>query len=259
MYLLILLAVSLLISSIGFIKYIYFLSVGYGLAVAGLGATMLILFKGSAGEKLLCILLMIYGLRLSGFLLYREFRTGSYKKTFTELMKSESRMPLFVKVVMWISVAILYVMQVSPVYFRMAKPHTGNIGMIIGIIVMVLGIIIESLADYQKSAAKKIAPQSFVDTGLYRYVRCPNYFGEILFWTGVLISGAGALVGWQWLMAVFGYVAIVYIMLGGARRLEIKQDARYGDDMDYRLYVSKTPIIIPGLPLYHLRDMTFLK
>ena len=45
----------------------------------------------------------------------------------------------------------------------------------------------------QKNNAKKINSKRFVDTGLYRFVRCPNYLGEMIFWTGILMSGFGAL------------------------------------------------------------------
>lgn len=256
---LILVSVSLLISSIGFYKFIYFLSVGYGLAVAGLGLAMLVMFKMTLGEAILCLLLVIYGIRLGGFLLYRELRTGSYKKTFEEANASGDRMPLFVKVIMWLMVAILYVMQVSPIYFRLISQRQNVFTLVAGMIITVAGVLIESLADHQKSQAKAVAPHRFVDSGLYKIVRCPNYFGEIVFWTGVLVSGFGVLPLGELLIGLVGYLSIVYIMLGGARRLEIKQDARYGEDPDYRRYVSQTPVIFPGIPLYHLRPYTFLK
>ena len=58
----------------------------------------------------------------------------------------------------------------------------------LGIAIMALAILGESTADKQKSAAKKINPKRFCDTGLYKYVRCPNYFSEVLFWIGVTVS-----------------------------------------------------------------------
>jgi protein-S-isoprenylcysteine O-methyltransferase Ste14 len=69
----------------------------------------------------------------------------------------------------------------------------------------------------------------------------------------VFISGITAYktVG-QWIMAVFAYIAIVYIMFNGAQRLEKRQMARYGNDTAYNEYANKTPIIIPLLPIYHL-------
>ena len=89
--------------------------------------------------------------------------------------------------------------------------------------------------------------------GLYKLVRCPNYLGEILFWTGMLVGSLNILSGvGQWLTAILGYVCIVLIMFNGAQRLEKRQSARYGNDPAYRLYADKTPILIPFIPLYHL-------
>ena len=89
--------------------------------------------------------------------------------------------------------------------------------------------------------------------GLYKICRCPNYFGEIIFWTGVFLSSVTTLTGFfQWLFASLAYVSIVYIMINGAQRLEKRQNKRYGAMQEYRDYVSKTPILLPLLPIYTL-------
>lgn len=124
---------------------------------------------------------------------------------------------------------------------------------------MFCGILLESSADLQKSAAKKKNPRRFCDKGLFRMVRCPNYLGEVLFWTGVLVSGCTSLTGvWQWVAAILGYVCIVYIMFGGARRLELRQNRNYGNDPQYQAYVKKTPILLPLIPLYSVADVKWL-
>ena len=89
--------------------------------------------------------------------------------------------------------------------------------------------------------------------GLYRIVRCPNYLGEIIFWTGVFIGGFSTYSGFgQWLVAIIAYVAIVYIMFNGAQRLEKRQMGRYKGNEEYNEYADKTPIILPFVPIYHL-------
>jgi len=50
---------------------------------------------------------------------------------------------------------------------------------------------------------------------------------------------------WQWIAAATGYICIVYIMFGGARRLELRQNRNYGEDPEYQAYVKKTPILLP--------------
>ena len=136
------------------------------------------------------------------------------------------------------------------------KPDTA---LWVGVVIMAAGIVLELIADMQKTAAKKKNSRRFVDTGLYRLVRCPNYLGELLLWLGVLVSGITALQGvWQWVLAVLGFILISWIMFSGARRLEIRQDKNYGDDPEYQEYVKSVPIIIPFIPLYSVKKYKFL-
>ena len=224
----IILAVCALMCSIGFYKFVYFLSVGYGFAVTGAGIAILLLYGKtlSIWTILMCVLFVIYGIRLGGFLLIREIKSASYRKTLDHATKTEKPMPIFVKATIWVCVSVMYVLQVSPVFYRAANGDTANIFAIIGTIIMAIAILIESLADKQKSAAKKLNPNRFCDTGLYTIVRCPNYLGEVLFWTGVLISGIGAVKGLQWIIAILGYILIVYVMLSGAKRLELRHNKK---------------------------------
>ena len=253
------LLIALVLCAIGFVQYVYFFSVGYGLAIAGVALALLIAFgRGIAAVPgVLCILLLAYGLRLGGYLLYRELKSAAYKR----LLKDETQknVPVFVKVSIWLACGALYMCMTAPVLFRLRK-GLGNDGfVIVGTALAACGIAMEALADLQKSRAKKANPGRFVSTGLYRFVRCPNYFGELTLWTGVFISGFNACAGaGDWLVAVVGYLGIVYVMFSGARRLELRQERNYGADPEYRAYVKKTPIIVPFLPIYTVKDHKWL-
>ena len=255
------LAVCAVLSAVGFYKFVYFLSVGYGFAVCGAGAAMLVM-SGAAMDiwgVLLCVLFMVCGVRLGGFLLWREVKSASYRKTLSAATGDGKPMPVFVKAAIWVCVAVMYTMQVSPVFYRVQAGAQGGAAAPVGAAVMAVALVIERLADKQKSAAKQKAPGRFCDSGLYKLVRCPNYFGELLFWTGVLISGFGALRGAvQWTVALIGYILIVYVMFSGAKRLELRQNKSYGQDEAYRAYVARTPIILPLVPLYHLENVKFI-
>jgi steroid 5-alpha reductase family enzyme len=162
-------------------------------------------------------------------------------------------MPVFVLATIWVSVAVLYTAQVSPMLFRFNNASEDVIVPVIGFAISIFGLILESIADKQKSAQKKERPDMVATKGLYKMCRCPNYLGEILFWTGVFVSGVTTYTGiGQWITAVLAYICIVYIMFNGAQRLEKRQMARYGDNAEYNAYADKTPIIIPLLPIYHL-------
>ena len=258
---LVLLGTSLLVSSMGFKNYVWFISLGYGFSIAAEGIAMLIMYgKGlTVGTVLLCALFIAYGLRLSGYLAIREAKSASYKKHMTGEIKDGKHIPFGVKCAIWVTCALLYVTQVLPAFYRLANAAADNVMVYVGAGVMLLGLVLESAADIQKNNAKKKNPRRFVDTGLYRIVRCPNYLGEMIFWTGVLLSGIGAMSGfWQWLLAAIGYVGIIFVMFSGARRLELRQNKNYGDDPEYQAYVKRVPILLPLIPLYSVAKYKFL-
>lgn len=259
-YLLILLILSLIASACGFRKYVYFISIGYGAAVALIGAGLLVLFHRdlTIGTLLQSVLFIAYGCRLAGYLTYREVRTG-YNRRMKGEIKSGKDISLAGKLGIWISAAILYVLETSPVLFRIRSGKGTDALCIIGFCLSLTGLILETTADLQKNAAKKVNPRRFVDTGLFRWVRCPNYFGEMTFWTGVFVSGITIYHGfWQWTAAILGYAGIIYVMFGGARRLEIRQDKNYGSDPEYQKYKASTPIMIPFIPLYSVKEHKWL-
>ena len=82
MHLLIVFLTALIIASVGFIMYVYFFSVGYGFSIAGIGIVLLIMLRTNVTPVtfIMCLLFIIYGARLGGYLLYRELKSTAYKK-----------------------------------------------------------------------------------------------------------------------------------------------------------------------------------
>lgn len=261
--LLILFIVSLAVSAVGWKYFIYFFSIGYG--VAALAVTMLVMFGASLSwpAAVLCVLLIAFGFRLGTYLFLRERKAAAYRKILYDPSLQQKK-PVGVVLTVWLFCAILYVLQVSPVFFRLQNMANGvevsNLWAWTGSAVILCGILLETGADAQKSAAKKRNAKRFVDTGLYRVVCCPNYLGEVVIWTGVLLSGIGTgMSWWQWLSAAIGWLGIVYVMFSGARRLELRQNETYGADPEYQSYVKKTPILLPFIPLYSVLKYKWLQ
>ena len=258
MYFWVLFAAAMLASALGFKKFIWFISVGYGLSIVGEGLVMLALFgeRLDAGTALASALFVLHGCRLGGYLACREALSASYNEHMDGEIKQD--VPLFVKIVMWAICGLLYVLQVTPVFYRLYNGAGSNVWTYIGVAVMLCGVALESVADLQKSAAKKLDPWRFVDTGLYRLVRCPNYLGELLFWTGAVLSGIGGVHGWQWLPVFIGCAGIIFVMFCGTRRLELRQNKNYGQDPEYQKYVKSVPILLPFVPLYSVEKYKWL-
>ena len=264
-YLLILLLVSLAVSALGWVYFIYFFSLGYGFGISALAIAIAVIFRNvlTIPTAFLCVIMFIFGMRLGLYLATREKRSAEYKKILYGPDAAKKK-PLFVVITVWIFCALLYVGQVSPVAFYLANAADGvvvnELWAWIGAGLMALGVILESVADAQKKAAKKINHNRYVDTGLYRIVRCPNYLGELVIWTGSLVVCIGASCSvWQWIIAAIGYIGIVYVMFGGARRLELRQAVTYGNDPEFQEYIKKTPILLPFVPIYTLIKYEWLK
>lgn len=121
----------------------------------------------------------------------------------------------------------------------------------LGLGVYLLGLGIESLADYQldQFLARKRAgtePATLMTTGLFRYSRRPNYFGETLIWWGLAIMVLPLQFGW---LAIASPLLITFIVtrVTGPMLEDIFLE-KYPEE--YRAYMAKTSYFIP-LPPRH--------
>jgi steroid 5-alpha reductase family enzyme len=122
---------------------------------------------------------------------------------------------------------------------------------VLGIAVWVAGFAIEVVADQQKSAFKKdpVNEGRFITTGLWAWSRHPNYFGEIMLWTGIAVMALPVLSGWRWvtlISPIFVYVLITRV--SGVPMLEKRAAKRWGDDEEFQAYTEATPVLIPRPP-----------
>ena len=253
-------AISSIFSGLGFFKFVYFMTIGYGFSIAAIGLFLLTQKNLTLDEIINGLLYAVYGARLGGFLLYREFKIHSYGKKMKDTINKLTEIKFQIKIFIWIYFSLLYFCQTSPLTFRILSSKKEKTFSYIGIIISILGLALEIKADNEKNNAKKINPNRFVDTGLYKIVRCPNYFGEMIFWTGIFIGGIKIYNGFfQWFISLLGYIGIIYIMFSGAKRIEISQNKSYGKDPEFQKYIKITPILIPFVPLYSIEKYYWLR
>ena len=260
--LLLLLGLALLISSIGFIRVVYFISIGYAFSIVAMA--VFTPFKHHENLTwafgLQNIFLMLWGLRLGIYLVQREYRS-SYRKELKNIHQRSAGMRLVTKFLIWLSVSILYVFMFSPSLFGLialtgANSFSSYLVLIAGLCLMGGGLFLEAISDKQKSDFKAQFPNRYCNVGLYRWVRCPNYFGEIVFWVGNWVVG---IVFYnsplKWVVSSIGMVCIVLIMMGSTKRLEKTQDERYGNHPEYQGYIKTVPVLFPFIPVYSLKNI----
>ncbi len=252
-------ALCLAISGLGFRRVDYFVSIGYAFSIAAQAVLLPLLYADRLDGWTIAAdaMLLAYGLRLGLFLIARE-RQPSFERERQASLQRGLQIRGWLKITIWVTVAALYVAMYAPMQLLMANAtvEPGRTAVAIGVAIMVAGLGLEAMADARKSAFKAKFPDRFCDAGLFRFVRSPNYFGEMVFWLGAWVTAlAHTLQPLDWLIGLAGLVSIQLIMLGSARRLELKQAERYAGDSAYREYAGTVPVLVPFVPLYSLRKL----
>ncbi|NNC78163.1 MAG: DUF1295 domain-containing protein [Woeseiaceae bacterium] len=188
-------------------------------------------------------MVMVWSLRLASFLFLRILKSGKDGR-FDTIKNRPARFFLaWTLQGLWV---LLTAGAAIAVITGGVREPLGVVGAI-GIGVWAIGMIIEIVADRQKSAFKDDPRNSgkFIDTGLWAWSRHPNYFGEILLWTGVAIVAIPVLQDWQWVTLISPvFVAFLLIKVSGIPMLEETADERWGGQQDYEDYKRRTPVLI---------------
>lgn len=124
-----------------------------------------------------------------------------------------------------------------------ANPATFNILMIFGIIIALMGIALELVADIQMHHFRKNSTnrREIIRIGLWKYSRHPNYLGEIMFWWGIFAMVVVLLPNMWYL--VFGPIAMTLMFLVISVPMA---DYRYSRSKDnYDTYVKETRMFLP--------------
>lgn len=126
-----------------------------------------------------------------------------------------------------------------------------DVFLVAGAILWLIGFAIEVIADDQKRKFRLEQGNKgrFINTGLWAWSQHPNYFGEIVLWTGVAVIAYPSLQGWQHLTLISPiFVWLLLTRISGVRMLDASAKRRWGDDSAYAAYIAATPKLIPRPP-----------
>ncbi|RDD38038.1 hypothetical protein TrispH2_009572 [Trichoplax sp. H2] len=119
----------------------------------------------------------------------------------------------------------------------------------IGWSLAIAGTIIESLADYQKFTFKAdpVNADRFINIGLWRLCRHPNYLGEILHWTGMFIASTSVVKGRYFGYSLLSPLLVTFLLtrVSGIPILERIGMKKWGNDPQYQQYLANTKKLIP--------------
>ena len=182
------------------------------------------------------LLIYVWAGRLGTFL-FRRIRHSGKDGRFDQIKTS------FLRFLMaWVLQGLWVTLTAGAAYAAITSGTKTSFGVlgIIGLCTWIVGFAIEVIADMQKTAfrADPTNAGDFITTGLWAWSRHPNYFGEIMLWTGMAIMVLPALAGFQYLMLISPlFVATLLLGVSGVPMLERRADARWG----CLLYTSPSP------------------
>ena len=187
----------------------------------------------------------IWALRLGSFLFRRIVADGSDSRF--DRIKPDPQRFLFTWTLQGLWVVMTSACGLAAITSSSAVP-LGPVGWL-GLLLWAAGFTIEVVADSQKRRFRALhGSERFIDTGLWRLSRHPNYFGEIVLWTGVALIALPALAGWSLVTLVSPvFVFLLLTRVSGIPMLEKKGARRWGDDPDYQRYCRQTPLLVPLL------------
>lgn len=205
----------------------------------------------AAGERsdtslLIAILVSVWGVRLSGYLAWRNLGHGEDRRYQAMRAKRPSTFWIWSLIgVFGLQAAIGWVVSL-PVQSLAAQFEGFSLLSWIGVAGFVVGIGFEAIGDAQLAAFKR-DPSSkgkVMDRGLWRYTRHPNYFGDAVVWWSLWLVAVGAGAGW-WTLIGPALMTLFLVRVSGAALLESDIEERRPGYADY---IRRTSSFVPMPP-----------
>ncbi len=221
----------------------------WGAGFVVVAATSAVVGDGFSDRRyLLLSLVAVWGLRLSGYLAWRnlghgeDYRYGAMRKKFGSSFWWISFFQVFLLqgVLMWV-VSL-------PVQLSATAAEPSSLGPLafIGIAMWTVGLLFETVGDAQLASFKADAHNKgrVMEKGLWRYTRHPNYFGDFCVWWGIFLIAAETVPGRFGLVGPL-VMSFLLIRVSGVAMLEKTIGKRRPG---YVEYVERTSAFFPRPP-----------
>ena len=216
----------------------------YGLSFVLLAAVLFFLGdRPTLVQTVLFICVVVWGLRLGLYLLVRITRIGKDRR-FDGRRESFTRFAQF-----WLLQAVSIWVISFPVTITLSAQTRGGIGWlsVVGFLIWGAGFAIEFTADQQKYAFKRNPENAkkWIQHGLWKYSRHPNYFGEVLCWWGIACAALPVAPRlWYLILISPVYITLLLRFVSGVPLLEKSAQKKYGGDPEFGRYMRKTSMFI---------------
>ena len=198
---------------------------------------------GGVRQTVMLVLVTIWALRLSGYLTWRNW--GEPEDRRYRVMRDKHG-PGFARKSLYIIFALQAMLAwiiSMPLFAAASGPWPLGLLDALGVAIILTGIVFETIADLQL-ARFKARPENagrVLDTGLWRYTRHPNYFGDFCVWWGFYLLAISA--GGWWTVFSPLLMSVLLMRVSGVTLLEKDIGERRPEYADY---VAHTNAFFPG-------------
>jgi steroid 5-alpha reductase family enzyme len=209
-----------------------------------LGLTLVFLGKWNLGSVLLVLAVLFWGARLSANWMISFHGLHQQDWRYDQLeQQSKGFFPLVSLFGIQIMPTLIVYACLLPGFYYLVRGGGMNLGVALGLAVIVGGALLELLADHQMQQFRKhrASRSQLLRTGLWRYSRHPNYLGEISVWWGVYLVLLSTHPG-LWFLGV-GALANTCLFLFISIPMADKHLATYKEG--YERYRAETRMLLP--------------
>jgi steroid 5-alpha reductase family enzyme len=233
-----------------------YIDVFYGLAFVLIASFSLIYSVQDSGEYhitqvVITVLTIIWGLRLATHIFIRnfgkeeDFRYRNFRKNWQENWLWQSYFKIYMLQMVVIAIVSSPILLVNATPANSFTTAIAIVFQIIGFTFWLVGFFFEAVGDWQlqKFKAKQDSKGKIMKSGVWRYTRHPNYFGEVTLWWGIYLISIASPNTW---IAFVSPVLITWLLLrvSGIPMLEKK----YEGNLEYQQYKKETNAFFPWFP-----------
>jgi steroid 5-alpha reductase family enzyme len=222
--------------------------VAWGVAFALVALVSLVASAGSGDPVrrwVITVMTVVWGLRLAVFIGWKARGHGEDPRYEDLLSRAPGNRHVYaLRMIYLLQGAIVFLVSAPVQLTQFCGEALGPLAFV-GIAVWALGLVFESVGDAQKARFKADPGHRghVMDTGLWRYTRHPNYFGDACVWWGLFLVAADA---WPGALCVFSPVLMTFILVKGTGK-RLSED-RMRDRPGFAEYVRRTSGFVPLPP-----------
>ncbi|MDD4430395.1 MAG: DUF1295 domain-containing protein [Bacteroidales bacterium] len=196
----------------------------------------------AASISLLLLVIWFWGLRLTGNWAFtfkdlstQDWRYDKYKNQFPSIWQLVNFFGIHFMPTLVVFLAMI------PAFYLIGLNAQANVLTYLMTVLAIFAVALQAVADRQSRRFRRANPGKVCAIGLWKYMRHPNYLGEIMLWWLVyfMLITLDLTYWWTFIGALANTLMFVFISIPLMEKRQMVQKPAYRD------YVNSTPMLLP--------------